>query len=191
MHDPLLFILATLAILVVPGPTNTLIATSGATAGFQRSLRLIGGEVTGYLTSIVLIGLFLKPLMVQNPLIFGVLRLLVGVYLLMLAVGLWRYKLSDNSTILPITLHQVFITTFINPKTAVFALVIVPFGEGDVWLYLAGFAGLVILVALAWVAVGEFFGTAADQKGYATLVPRFAAAAIGMFAITLVLGPYV
>ncbi|MFY8031875.1 MAG: hypothetical protein ACOVO5_08585 [Devosia sp.] len=43
MTDPLLFLAAVLTLLGTPGPTNTLLATAGATAGVRRSLpRLLG-----------------------------------------------------------------------------------------------------------------------------------------------------
>ena len=42
MTDPFAFALAVLALLGTPGPTNTLLATAGAAAGWRRSLRLLG-----------------------------------------------------------------------------------------------------------------------------------------------------
>lgn len=191
MHDPLLFVAATLTILVMPGPTNTLVATSGATAGFRRSLQLIGGEVAGYLIAITLVGLVLKPLLVQAPLIFGILRTLAGAYMLLLAVGLWRFKPTSRTTPMLITLRQVFVTTLLNPKAIVFALGIIPFGSPDVPFYLAGFAGLVILAAVGWAVVGRVVGAAADQKGYAGLLPRLGAVIVALFAVILLLSPYV
>jgi threonine/homoserine/homoserine lactone efflux protein len=190
MHDPVLFTIATLTILAMPGPTNILVATSGGTVGFRRSLRLIGGEVTGYLVSITLTGLFLRSLLVHAPSVSAVLRMLVGGYLLLLAVGLWHHKSMDRSATMPITLRQVFITTLLNPKAIVFALAIVPFGASNVWLYLAGLAGLITSVAVAWVAFGAFVAAAVDRRGYASLVPRLGAAAVAGFAATLMLGPY-
>ena len=41
MSDPLLFLLAVATVLLTPGPTNTLMATSGATSGIVPSLRLL------------------------------------------------------------------------------------------------------------------------------------------------------
>ena len=41
MIGQLAFALSILAILAVPGPTNTLLMTSGVSIGFRRSLRLV------------------------------------------------------------------------------------------------------------------------------------------------------
>jgi hypothetical protein len=61
MEDPVLFALAVLAVLGTPGPTNTLLATAGATAGLRRSLALIPAEAAGYTISILTLGLALGP----------------------------------------------------------------------------------------------------------------------------------
>ncbi|MFC7692453.1 hypothetical protein ACFQY5_25655 [Paeniroseomonas aquatica] len=78
MADPVLFTLAVLAILGTPGPTNSLLATAGATAGMRRSLPLIAAEAAGYALAILTIGLVLGPVMAGAPLLATALRVAVG-----------------------------------------------------------------------------------------------------------------
>jgi threonine/homoserine/homoserine lactone efflux protein len=47
MTDELSFIIMAVALLATPGPTNTLLATSGAASGFRKSLVLLLGEFLG------------------------------------------------------------------------------------------------------------------------------------------------
>ena len=82
MTEPLAFILAVLGLLATPGPTNTLLAASGAAVGLRRSLHLIPAEVSGYLCSILALALVLGPVAqtlaavrLRSP---GLLRLVAG-----------------------------------------------------------------------------------------------------------------
>jgi threonine/homoserine/homoserine lactone efflux protein len=189
MQDPLLFTLAVLAILGTPGPTNTLLATSGASVGLRRSLALVPAEAAGYAISILAIGLLLAPWVAGQPVVAAGLRVAVGLYLLLLAVRLWR---SGGGALLDarlVTPRQVFVTTLLNPKAIVFALGVIPFGIASVWPYLLGFLVLLAGVALAWIAVGAALGRAAGRAGWSGLVPRIGAAAVGSFAVLLVAAP--
>lgn len=191
MVDPILFTLAVLAVLGTPGPTNTLLATAGATAGLRRSLPLIAAEAAGYTISILTLGLVLGPVVAGAPLLAEALRMVVGVYLLSLALRLWRRGGASLATGTVVTPHQVFVTTLLNPKAIVFALGIVPFGAGqDVWpTYLLGFLLLLVSVAAAWIAGGAMLGGAAGRRGWSGAVPRVGAAAVGTFAVLLLVAP--
>lgn len=183
MEDPSLFVLAVLAVLGTPGPTNTLLATAGATAGLRRSLPLIAAEATGYAISILALGLVLGPVMAGAPLLAGVLRAAVGVYLLLLALRLWRRGGVALATETLVTARQVFVTTLLNPKAIVFALGVVPFEAGqDVWPpYMFGFLLLLVLVATVWIAGG---------RGWSGAIPRVGGAAVGSFAVLLLVAPF-
>lgn len=52
----MLFIGLVVSILLTPGPTNTLLASSGIQVGVRKSFRLIPAEAFGYLISITLWG---------------------------------------------------------------------------------------------------------------------------------------
>lgn len=188
MEDPLLFALAVLAVLGTPGPTNTLLATAGATVGFRRALPLLPAEAAGYLIAILAIGLALGPLIAGVPSVAAGLRLAVGAYLAWLAVKLWRRGPVDLS-VMPVTPRQVFVTTLLNPKAIVFALGVIPFGVVPWWPWMLGFLGLLSAVALGWIALGALLGRAAGAAGQAGLVPKLGAAVVGVFAVALVVGP--
>jgi threonine/homoserine/homoserine lactone efflux protein len=191
MEDPFLFVLAVLAILGTPGPTNTLLATAGATVGLRQSLTLIAAEAAGYTISILTLGLVLGPAVATSPLLAGALRAAVGVYLLSLALRLWRRGETALVTGTVVTPRQVFVTTLLNPKAIVFALGVVPFGAGrDVWPpYMLGFLLLLISVAVAWIAAGAMLGRVASRRGWDGAVPRVGAAAVGSFAVLLLVAP--
>ncbi len=189
MEDPLLFALAVLTILGTPGPTNTLLATLGATVGFRASLPMVPAEAAGYLIAILTLGLALGPVVAASPLLAAALRFAVGAYLLLLAVRLWRRGGAALAGGKAVTPRQVFATTLLNPKAIVFALGVVPFGAPRPHLYLLGFVGMLAVVALCWIGAGAALGRAAAGAGRAGVVPRVGAAAVAAFALVLVTGP--
>lgn len=189
MEDPFLFSLAVLTILGTPGPTNTLLATSGAAVGVRASLPLVPAEAAGYLIAILAIGLALGPVVAASPALAAALRLAVGAYLLVLAARLWRRGGAALAGGRLVTPRQIFTTTLLNPKAIVFALGVVPFGAPRPHLYLLGFVGMLAAVALCWIGAGAALGRAAAGAGRAGVVPRVGAAAVAAFALVLVSGP--
>jgi threonine/homoserine/homoserine lactone efflux protein len=188
MIDPLLFALTVLAILGTPGPTNTLLATAGASDGLRRSLTLIPAEAAGYLIAIAALGYALGPLVAASPALGIGLRVAVGLYLLWMACKLWHGGRSGFAERV-ITPARVFLTTLLNPKAIIFALGVVPFGQAPVALYLAGFTAIVAMVAFGWIGFGTLLGKAASAKGHSRLIPRIGAAAVAAFAMIMLTSP--
>jgi threonine/homoserine/homoserine lactone efflux protein len=195
MQNPLLFLLTVLAILGTPGPTNTLLATSGASIGARASLRLLPAEACGYLISILVLGLVVGPVVAASPVISVALRLAVGGYLFFLAVGLWRQgvpidAVDGDAVVGAIRPRQVFVTTLLNPKAIIFALGVIPFGSPHVWVYLVGFVVILAMVGTGWLLVGAGMGRMARDGARAHMVPRVGAAAVGAFATMIVISPF-
>lgn len=61
------FTLMSLALLLTPGPTNTLLFVGGATNGLKRSLGLPLAELLGYLAAIHILALSIWPFVQQMP----------------------------------------------------------------------------------------------------------------------------
>jgi threonine/homoserine/homoserine lactone efflux protein len=188
MQEPTLFVLTVLLILGTPGPTNTLLAAGGGTVGFRRALPLVPAEASGYLITILTVGLVIGPIIASIPALALGLRLAVGAYLIRLAAKLWQHGVVDL-TIAPVTPGHLFLTTLLNPKALIFALGVIPFATVNWWLYLLCFLVLLVTMALGWIALGTILARAARAVGQARLVPRLSAAAIGIFAMVLLVGP--
>jgi threonine/homoserine/homoserine lactone efflux protein len=142
--------IAMAALLLTPGPTNTLVALAGAERGFLRALRLIPVELAAYLAAVV-------PLALAGPLIVDrvpgaatVVTASAALWVGILAVRLWRLPAPGAAS--AVTAGRVALTTFLNPKALVFGLVILP--GGSLAPRLALFALLVGLVAALWAAIG-------------------------------------
>jgi threonine/homoserine/homoserine lactone efflux protein len=189
MEDPLLFALASLTLLSAPGPTNALLAIAGAAAGLRRCLPLVVAEVGGYLTSILTVGLVLGPALARAPTLANGLRIVIGAYLVLLALRLWRHGGVVSAATAVVTPVQMFVTTLLNPKALVLALAVVPFGTEGVWRYLLALLVMLVATAFAWLSLGAAFGRAAMVQARPGIVARFGAGAVGAFGLLFIATP--
>ncbi|ACK52212.1 conserved hypothetical protein [Methylocella silvestris BL2] len=186
MENPFAFALAVLALLATPGPTNTLLAASGASVGPWRSLRLIPAELCGYLISIATLIFVIGREIEHNALAAATLKIAAGLWLAASAAALWRNAgQSVRPTQAPATPTRVFVTTLLNPKALIFAFVIIPPAPAALSLWLAGFSALVILVGGIWIVLGAFLARSTGGALTPALIARGAALILLIFASTL------
>jgi threonine/homoserine/homoserine lactone efflux protein len=181
MTDPILFLLAVLTLLGTPGPTNTLLATSGAMVGVRRSVVLLAGELGGYLVAVLAIRTILGPVIHAWPLVGIALRAAVVLYLVWIAVRLWRHDNSITDARMSIDVRSVFVTTLLNPKALIFALSIIPQDHPVLMGYFAAFAVAVPAVGLCWILIGRAIGAATGDR-HVGAVRKVASVALVGFA---------
>jgi threonine/homoserine/homoserine lactone efflux protein len=189
MTDPALFLIAVLALLATPGPTNTLLATAGATVGAAAAWRLPLAETAAYLIAVMGLGWGLGPLTAQNPALAIGLRFAAGLYLAFLAVKLWRGGATAFHERRAVSPREVFIATLFNPKGLIFAFGLIPMNDPAAATYLAAFAIAVATVGAGWVCLG-----AALRRGLSPerlcCAPRAAALALSGFSAMLIASPF-
>ncbi len=181
------FVFAVLALLVTPGPTNTLLALGGAAQGPRAALRLLPAELLGYLAAVVplsLLRLWLDPLQGPAGLVLHVgAALWVGWLALRIGFGGLR---GATGIAAPVTPRLVLGTTLLNPKVLILALILLPLPSAAGWaLHLALFAAAVPLVGLGWTLAGALLGR---RGGGGLWLRRVAALWLGVLAVMLAQG---
>jgi len=83
-----LFVSLVITILLTPGPTNTLLASSGIETGVKKSLKLIPAEVVGYFIAISAWGVLIDSIAESLPILPPILKLFSAVYIIYLAFKL-------------------------------------------------------------------------------------------------------
>ncbi|OEY94655.1 multidrug transporter MatE [Acinetobacter proteolyticus] len=155
-----LFIGLIITILLTPGPTNTLLASSGIQTGIKRSLKLIPAEVIGYFIAITTWGFLLESVSHYVPWLPPLIKLLSATFIIYLAIKLWitSTKELDLSQSL-ITSKALFVATLLNPKALLFASAIFPH---TAWLnlheyivHMGTFLALITPIAFLWIAFGS------------------------------------
>lgn len=180
MTDPLLFLLAVATLLATPGPTNTLMATAGATAGIRASLPKLLAELAGYLIAIAAIRIVLGPLIHAYPLVGTALKIAVALYLVWVAIRLWRRPLASTGDPATVSFTSVFVTTLLNPKALIFALTIIPQDAPGLGWYVAAFAATVLAAGFGWIVIGAVLRAGVGQRP--GVLPKIAALALLGFA---------
>ena len=170
--------LAILALLLTPGPTNTLIALAAADRGWAQALRLIPAELAGYMLAVVPLAWAGAALVARVPGLAPFVSALAAAWVLVLAVRLWRLAIPGADQGPGVTAGQVFVTTLLNPKALVIGLVLLPSAD-PIGPRIAAFALLVVVVAMVWAAAGAALG----QSGKGRATPWLSKVAAGWLAI--------
>lgn len=179
------FAAAVLLLLATPGPTNTLLSLGGWSRGIRGAVPLLLGEIAGYLAVIVPIAVLAAPILAQHPAILPVVKLVAGLWVLLLAVRLWK-RAHAPAAAEGIGIGQVFVTTLLNPKAPIIALVIMPYGAlREIAPWLAAFAGLTLAAGSCWIAFGSGLGRAAGSRLSGAIVRRAAAFCLVCFSMLL------
>lgn len=170
-------------VLFVPGPTNTLLAAAGALAARRPPLALPVAELAGYLVSVTLLNLFGSALFEAAPIVAPIVRLGLAFYLVTIGCCLWRTS-SDGLPARTVGWRRVFVATLLNPKAALFALVLMPTGPDGRLAWMAGFSALVLAAGTAWLVAGHRVARHGGP-GAAVWVPRAATIVLVGFAAVL------
>ncbi len=180
------FIFAILALLLTPGPTNTLLTVGAATRGLRASLPLLAGELFGYLVVIVPLATVAASLLEGRPALSAGLRAAAACWVLFLAMRLWRVSSAQKirQEVSPVTIGQVFLTTLLNPKAPIVGLVIMPHGPlTEIAPALGVFSLLVLGAGTGFLTLGGLVGQAPVLSP--RLVYRIAAFFLAVFSIGL------
>lgn len=170
------------ALLLTPGPTNTLMALAGAERAPLRMPPLILAEIAAYLAVTVPLALAGAVVLAAVPVVKPVLTGVAAIWVACLAYRLWRLpEVTPDSP--AVSVRRVFVTTLVNPKALVVGLALLP-SSHPLGPRVALFVLLIALVALLWAAIGAWLasGTRADRQ---PVLRRLAAGWLGLLAVGL------
>lgn len=178
-------------LLLMPGPTNTLLLRSGVLSGFKRAWTLSLLECLAYLLQISFWGYLLSHMGASAPWCLKVMQFVSICYLAKTSYCLWREPTAGLPAMpgARVSRRQFFLLTLINPKGLLVVSFIVPVQTfADTALYgqfVMQFTAVVIPVSCAWV----LFGARIKRSGHAWLTPqninRTASVVISCFALAI------
>ncbi|WP_109441475.1 LysE family translocator [Acinetobacter haemolyticus] len=184
MIESWFFVLAMLAVLLIPGPTNAMLASATHQHGVPKTLVFIPVEWLGYIYGISLWALFIHLFEPIWPAFDVMLHVGSLLYVLWMAFHLWKssHLQKHDQRHQHIRPTQLFVSTLKNPKTVLLAAGIFP---PEAWnsvqnaaIVFAIFSLILIPVSIFWMVfgrallTGSFAGIKADHlyKGSAMLL---------------------
>jgi threonine/homoserine/homoserine lactone efflux protein len=180
------FLSGVILLLLMPGPTNTLIMTAGATQPLRRMLPLQAAEVAAYAIAVSLLVLLEAALGDWRSVGAVTLKSVAVAIILFLAYRLWRSRsLAAADSGMLISPKTIFFVTLFNPKSLVFAFAIFAplHGLPDLAAKEAMFAVLVIVCGWAWIGAGHLLAT--GRLRGSSFIPALSAVALCCFAVYL------
>ena len=172
------FLLTSAIILLTPGPTNTVLAASGAAAGLWRSRLLPMAEAAGYAVAISFF-VFAATLVEGIWWALPAMKVAASGWLALSAVRLWSARPDMRGALGPEAFWRVFLTTILNPKAMIVGTMLIPHSAIDeTALNVASFVLLSTLAGIGWVALGSMLPPAIKRHSY-----KGAAFVLGGFSI--------
>ncbi len=162
MIDPatwLAFAAASALVVIVPGPTVTLIVANSLRAGPRAGLMNVAGTQAGLAVMIVVLAVGLEALVARAGVVFDILRLAGAAYLVWLGVKMWRSdgelarsgpaaRRSDGALV-----WQGLVVIWSNPKALLFFGAFIPQFVDPA----APAAPQVVLLGLTFMAAATIF----------------------------------
>jgi len=109
---------------VTPGPNNIMLASSGLTYGFRRTVPHMLGIIGGFMVMLLLVGLGLGALFQQQPGLHSGLQLVCMAYLLYLAwqIAMAQPVSTQSGSARPLSFLQAAGFQWVNPKAWAFTM---------------------------------------------------------------------
>ena len=194
----LLFLGASMALLLVPGPSVLYVVARTVEQGRRAGLVSVLGVETGALVHVAAAAAGLSALVASSPAALSTLRYLGAGYLIWLGARTWHRTVGCEAAVVPSAsgarvFRDAVLVDVLNPKTALFFLAFLPSfvgaGQGAVTLQVVCLG--VCFVVLAAIVDGAYALLAARMTRRAATAPaakrRLARAGAGIYGLLGVL----
>jgi threonine/homoserine/homoserine lactone efflux protein len=127
------FVAAAILLLIMPGPTDTLVVSYVLTRGRRSAFASVPGVALGYITSLTLTLLGLGALLMTSAELFNALKIAGALYLIYLGIRTWRALVPDtvdeDNRLARDKWHmltQAYVVTALNPAGIMFYVAFFP-----------------------------------------------------------------
>lgn len=182
---------ALLLLLIIPGPTNTLLFRAGMMFGFSSSRRLAFIESIAYMIQVSLWGVALLYVSAYAPWAIKIIQVCAAGYLFYTSYTLWRNKnITFGEDKDQFSWQHFFLLTLINPKGLLIFSFIAhdsTFTElGNYVKFMVALLFVTFTVVFAWIYLGARFKDPKQSQRTTLKINRVTALAIFCFASIII-----
>ncbi|TGQ49854.1 hypothetical protein EN836_31770 [Mesorhizobium sp. M1C.F.Ca.ET.193.01.1.1] len=170
-------------LLLTPGPTNLLLAVCAVSSGLRRTAPMLAAAVLAYLSVMVAVAALvaLMPNDSQSAVRAGM-KICAVLWLLWLAYSVWTGS-DDGVDQQLVTTRQVLVTTLVNPKATIVALLAQSHGMSS--RLVIAIAALVWLAGAVWILIGIAVRRSGARLFSRRVLRRLSAVCLAGFGVLL------
>ncbi|WP_260957897.1 LysE family translocator [Pseudomonas citri] len=180
--------LSLLTVLLVPGPTNSLLLQTGINRGLNTSsMKFVAAEWLAYVIQMSMWGVFIDLLITDHSWIVVATKVFAVGFLFYISLKLW-FSVKDNmpGATAGVSVPDLFVATLTNPKGLFFVSFVAPVGTFlslDNYLsFMLLFTAIIFPVGLVWIAAGAFCSRKLQAIVSGRFLSRAISLVIGLFA---------
>ncbi|MBY5410833.1 threonine transporter RhtB [Rhizobium leguminosarum] len=173
-------------LLILPGPTNAILAMASQDLTVGRAIGLLATVISAYLAVVLLASGFAGSLLRDHPVVSQGVKLVSASWVLYLAL---RLSGIGSSRVEAVGVRQLAVTTLLNPKSLIIGLTMVPpTQEVATTSAIAILASVLLAVSSIWLLVGRVI--LGQKKRIPSLVRRCGSATLAAFSAVLMFSAF-
>ena len=179
--DLLPFAAGVFTLLILPGPTNAMLAMASQGLTVGRAVVLLATVLFAYLAVVLAASGLAGPFLIDHPTVAQGVKLASASWVFYLALRLWGV---GSSAVEAVGVRQLAVTTLLNPKALIIGLTMVPsLREASAFAAIAALACAVAAASSIWLSVGRII--LGKENRMPLLARRCGSATLMMFAVVL------
>lgn len=179
--DLLPFAAGVFTLLILPGPTNAILAMASQGLTVRRAVVLLATVVFAYLAVVLAASGLAGPFLGNHPAVAQGVKLVSASWVFYLALRLWG---AGSSVVEVVRVRQLAVTTLLNPKALIIGLTMVPsLREASASAAIAALACAVTAASSIWLSVGRII--LGKEMEMPLLARRCGSATLMLFAAVL------
>lgn len=180
------FAASVFTLLILPGPTNAILAIASQGLTSRRAIMLLATVVFAYLAIVLSVSGLAAPILRDYPPVSQAVKLASATWVFYLALRLWGV---GSSPVVVVRVRQLAVTTLLNPKGFIIGLTTIPPAQqASSIAIVAVLASMMLLASSIWLSMGRI--VLGGRKQLPLFARRCSSATLFIFSAALTVSAF-